>query len=174
MADSADHTGHAPTRAADAVPAWRDPVRLAAANISPATGLATDFLNAFNEPVMLIDLLADMPDMLDELNAWAPVDYAGHFRRSGFQARDLAILAFTHADPAIREPFDRATAALNRRITETIADARRHVAATAGTGLAALCAAAGADLRARIAELDAMIHGGAPAGADALIDAMFD
>jgi hypothetical protein len=40
-----------------------DPDLLKAANINPATGLATDYLNHYNEIAMMIATLGDMPDM---------------------------------------------------------------------------------------------------------------
>ncbi len=40
-----------------------DPDLLKAANINPVTGLATDYLNHFNEIAMMIATLADMPEM---------------------------------------------------------------------------------------------------------------
>ena len=36
---------------------------LLAANVNPATGLATDYLNLFNEAIMLFEMGLDMPDM---------------------------------------------------------------------------------------------------------------
>ena len=35
--------------------------RLRAANINPRTGLATDYLNHFNEAIMLLEMIPDMP-----------------------------------------------------------------------------------------------------------------
>ena len=39
-----------------------DAERLAAANINPKTRLASDYLNHFNEAIMLLDLLPSMPE----------------------------------------------------------------------------------------------------------------
>ena len=36
-------------------------LRLTDSNINPATGLATDYLNRFNEAVMLLDMLTTCP-----------------------------------------------------------------------------------------------------------------
>ena len=69
--------------------AWWDPDVLTEANIVPSTGLATDYLNVFNEAVMLFGLLSDMPDMIEELRNWQPMSYEKHFARSGFQAKDF-------------------------------------------------------------------------------------
>lgn len=40
--------------------AWAE--RLRVANINPRTGLATDYLNHFNEAVMLLEMVPDMPE----------------------------------------------------------------------------------------------------------------
>jgi hypothetical protein len=56
------------------------------ANINPVSLLATDYLNHFNEAVMLLELIPDMPDMLEDAKRWAPKPYKQHFRDSGFMA----------------------------------------------------------------------------------------
>jgi hypothetical protein len=89
---------------------------LTAANIDPTTGLATDYLNHFNEVVMLLDLLADMPDMREDVLAWAPASYQDHFIRSGFRAKALAVAAYEAADPRFREPFDTVVAEIDAHI----------------------------------------------------------
>ena len=40
--------------------------RLRAANINPHTGLATDYLNHFNEAVMLLEMVPDMPECAED------------------------------------------------------------------------------------------------------------
>jgi hypothetical protein len=71
---------------------------LIAANVNPETGLATDFLNHFNEVVMLMEMLPDMPDCLEDILDWEIIDYCTHFERSGLKDKDLTILAY-HAAP---------------------------------------------------------------------------
>jgi hypothetical protein len=48
-------------------------------NINPQTLLATDYLNHFNEIHMLLDMLADMPDCLDDIINWEAISYQKHF-----------------------------------------------------------------------------------------------
>ena len=48
---------------------------LAAANINPQTGLATDYLNHFNEAVMLLDMIPDVPDCVQDFMEWRPLAY---------------------------------------------------------------------------------------------------
>ena len=80
---------------------------LADANINPLTGLATDYLNHFNEAIMLLEMLSSCPDCLDDFLTWRPASYREHFLASRFRARDLAIAAYDDADPRVRECFDR-------------------------------------------------------------------
>jgi len=80
--------------------------QLAAANINPKTGLATDYLNHFNEAIMLLEMVPDMPECFEDFLTWEPLSYAEHFRASNFKARDLAIEAYDGADPGIRADFD--------------------------------------------------------------------
>ena len=78
---------------------------LAAANINPDTGLATDYLNHFNEVAMLIDMLASMPDVVEDIMEWRPITYPEHFHVTGFRAKDLAIEAYGACDPAVLAGF---------------------------------------------------------------------
>ena len=79
---------------------------LRAANINPRTGLATDYLNHFNEAIMLLEMIPDMPECAEDFLTWSPLSYAEHFWASNFKARDLAIEAYELADPKIRAEFD--------------------------------------------------------------------
>ena len=73
--------------------------KLRAANINPRTGLATDYLNHFNEAIMLLEMIPDMPECAEDFLSWHPLSYAEHFTASNFKARDLAISAYDSADP---------------------------------------------------------------------------
>ena len=80
-----------------------------AANINPRTGLATDYLNHFNEAIMLLEMIPDMPECADDFLIWRPLTYTEHFVASNFKARDLAIEAYESADAIIRAEFDGVT-----------------------------------------------------------------
>jgi hypothetical protein len=149
-----------------------DPEALAAANIMPATGLATDYLNVFNEAVMLFGLLADMPDMIDELAAWEPLSYEEHFARSGFQAKDLAIAAYRAADPEVRGPFDALSAEISDMIQVAVREAGERIAR--GEDIAEYVVETTFGLQSAIMLLDGRVHGGRVGGAQDDIDALFD
>src|ERR1051326_4470707 len=91
--------------------------QLRAANINPRTGLATDYLNHFNEAIMLLEMIPDMPECADDFLQWRPLSYAEHFIASNFQARDLAVSAYEAADPEIRAEFDQITGTMTNILT---------------------------------------------------------
>ena len=98
---------------------------LKAANINPRTGLATDYLNHFNEAVMLLEMIPDMPDCAEDFLQWRPLSYAEHFTASNFKARDLAISAYETADAGIRAEFDHITSTMTSILT-AVGDAMRE------------------------------------------------
>lgn len=88
---------------------------LRAANINPRTGLATDYLNHFNEAIMLLEMIPDMPECAEDFLTWTPLSYAEHFWASNFKARDLAIEAYELSDA--RPEFDNVTASMTSILT---------------------------------------------------------
>jgi hypothetical protein len=96
---------------ADEYAAWQERVR--GKNISETSLLATDYLNHFNEIIMLIGMVPDMPEMIEDCKTWKPKSYADHFRDSGFSAKDVAIEAYEHSPAQFRVPFDQTTQRLN-------------------------------------------------------------
>jgi hypothetical protein len=90
---------------------------LRAANINPRTGLATDYLNHFNEAIMLLEMIPDMPECAEDFLGWQPLSYCEHFTASNFKGRDLAIQAYGSADAGIRAEFDNVTTAMTSILT---------------------------------------------------------
>jgi len=127
--------------------------QLAKANINPNTGLATDYLNHFNEAIMLLDLVATMPECLTDLMQWAPLTYEQHFTGSSFKERELAIAAYQAADPAARAELERLTGTM----TEILLGTRDGMATQACEAETASNAAA--QLRELIVRAGAVING---------------
>jgi len=82
-------------------------------NINGETLLATDYLNHFNEVVMLIELLPGAPEFMVDVAAWRPKSYADHFRNGGFVHKALAIAAYHHSPAVYCEAFDAVVATLD-------------------------------------------------------------
>src|SRR3979411_1472892 len=80
--------------------------RLRAANINPRTGLATDYLNHFNEAIMLLEMIPDIPECVEDFLAWRPLSYREHFMASNFKARELAIEAYVARAAMMRAEFE--------------------------------------------------------------------
>jgi hypothetical protein len=146
--------------------------RAVGSNVNEKSLLATDYLNHINEIVMLLEIVPDAPECLDDCKAWAPLDYAEHFRNSGIADRDLAIEAYPHSPPHFKEPFDRLVREMNRLIAISIRrldiilaegneDQTRHVAARASQNLQDL-----------IGQASAIIHGDEHIIDQAQIDAL--
>lgn len=76
-------------------------------NVNSNTFLATDFLNNFNELIMMIAMLPDQPDLLEEIEEWQPLEYVEHFAHTGFPDRQLAIAGWYRADPKLRSAIER-------------------------------------------------------------------
>ena len=94
--------------------------KLADANINPTSFLATDYLNHFNEIVMLMEMVPDMPDIAEDTYEWEPKSYPQHFADSGFTAKDLAIEAFEKAPDVIRARFDKVCGDIDDLVLKTI------------------------------------------------------
>jgi hypothetical protein len=137
--------------------------RLRAANINPRTGLATDYLNHFNEAVMLLEMIPDMPECAEDFLAWHPRSYREHFMASHFKARDLAIEAYESADIIIRTEFDNITttmtsilSAVGAAMREARQDKTRATLAEQATGW----------VKPLVALAGGIINGGAEADVD--------
>jgi hypothetical protein len=128
---------------------------LIAANIDPDTWLATDYLNHFNEVVMMLDLLGDMPELRDEVLAWAPASYQEHFERSSFRAKALAIAAYGFAPAAARGPFD----ALTVEIDALLLAAQAELASADPEDVARLGPATAAMVQPLLMRLGGLVHG---------------
>ena len=82
------------------------------ANINPRTGLATDYLNHFNEAVMVLEMIPDMPECAEDFLGWRPLSYREHFEASNLKAQDLIIQAYDQAEATLRTEFDRVIGAM--------------------------------------------------------------
>jgi len=154
------------------LPACPDPdearaAELVAANINPRTGLATDYLNHFNEAIMLLEMIPDMLECCEDFLAWCPLSYCEHFMASNFKAKDLAISAYESADPDIRAEF------------EQITDTMTEILTAVGTGMreanqdktrAKLAGQAIGWLKPLVSAAGGVINGGSEADVDSIMN----
>jgi len=103
--------------------------RVKGTTIDPATLLSTDYFNLFNEVIMLLGMLGDMPDMLEEVTAWQFKTYQQHFADSGLAFAELAIEAYPHAPPSALAHFESTIQRMHDTVEEAklvLTDARDH------------------------------------------------
>ncbi len=150
---------------------------LVEANINPRTGLSTDYLNHFNEMIMMIGLYESSPDIRDEILAWRLLNYRQHFETSGFRSKALALLGYEMAQPGVKKHLDSILAEIDTVLLAAQA-AVRHEHNHGDSTHALQEAAEAAELL--IARASAVINGLAGADeaeaddAQAAVDALFE
>ncbi len=153
--------------------------KLVQANINPDTGLATDYLNHFNEVMMLLEMLPDMPDCAEDVLAWTPLAYEDHFEISGFSDKKLAVDAYRAAPAVLRENLEARVSDINAlvlgiqeqlRTAGSPIEVAGEVAEIATHSIKPLIAMAGGIIHGHVEEKATHCEGDA---AQAEIDAMF-
>jgi hypothetical protein len=144
-------------------------------NINAATGLSTDYLNHFNEAIMLLEMFTSFPECLDDILAWRPMSYREHFAASKFKDRDIAIAAYDAADPSLRSGLDMLADTMNA-VLDT---ARTAMSANLPPAAAAMVAGRAATaLKPLVARAGAVINGerysGEPDLPQTAVDVLFD
>jgi hypothetical protein len=123
--------------------------RRASALINPASGLANDYLNLFNEIVMLVEQLPHVPELIEDIMAWRPKSYLDYFRTSALPGSITALDAYENLDVRFRRSFESIVEELDRRATGSVAAVRRKFKSQNDEGetLAVICERAGANIR---------------------------
>ena len=143
-------------------------------NINPETLLATDYLNHFNEIVMLLDMVPTMPECLDDAKNWAPKSYEQHFQDSVFTDKHLAILAYQNAPEQFREPFDDTVATMNVLVAEGLTAIEKSIATGQPDRIKLAVSNVSRDLQSHIDKCSAIINGNAAKLDQSAVDALFD
>jgi hypothetical protein len=148
------------------------------ANINPTTGLAHDYLNHFNEAIMMLELRTAIPEWKDHLLAWQPKTYPEHFNSSRLKHRALAVTAYESASAETRQKLDDLATAMNAILLSL--RERLRIKKTEPIS-ADLAGAATAHLKVLVARAGAVINGGAVGEEEALagnpqsvVDALLD
>ncbi len=143
-------------------------------NINEETMLATDYLNHFNEIIMLLDMVPMMPECLDDAKTWAPKTYQAHFRDSVFTDKELAILAYENAPLRFREPFDDTVAKMNGLVAEGLSAIEQAIATGEPGRIELAVTEVSRKLQAYIDRCSAIIHGHTSKLDQSAVDALFD
>lgn len=134
----------------------------AAALINPASGLANDFLNVYNEILMLIEMLPAMPELADDIFAWRPCSYRAYFMQSALPGRNDALDAYGRLEPAFRSLFETSVELLAECGVAAIRAVERALALDAAGGelLTDVCADWCANIRKQLDSTEQLVNWG--------------
>jgi hypothetical protein len=135
----------------------------AEAIVNPASGLANDYLNLFNEIVMLIEQLPAMPELIEDILRWRPVTYQDYFALSVLPGRTSALDAYATLDGNFRRDFEIVVADLDRRAVGAVVAIRRHYKVTgvvSPESMAYICERAGEALREVLLKATSLVNHG--------------
>lgn len=89
-------------------------------NINTKTLLSTDYLNHFNEIVMMIAMIPEMPEIIDDCKEWQTKNYIQHFADSSLSYKDIAIELYKKVPFKTRDAFEKTIEQTNNIIIQTI------------------------------------------------------
>jgi hypothetical protein len=99
----------------------------AACLVNPASGIANDYLNHFNEILLLIENLPTLlPEMLDELLCWRPITYREYFAKSLLPGSSRALQIYDGLDDTFRRDFESIIDGINAMALASIDVIRAH------------------------------------------------
>ena len=153
------------------IDAWRDLVR--GTNINEESLLATDYLNHFSEVLMLVEMVPDMPDMLDEIREWRCKSYKEHFANGDFGDKDLAIEAYDHAPAHLRSQLESIVLNIDDLVRISLDRIEKVTLRSHKEALDVIVARASRDLRRLLDVTNCIIAGSQHTIAQAEIDTMF-
>ncbi|MDA1099470.1 MAG: hypothetical protein O2967_10855 [Proteobacteria bacterium] len=155
-------TGQASESTRQSDPTARLKALVADTNVNDDTFLATDYLNHFNEIVMLLEMIPDMPDILEDAREWQPKTYDQHFNDSGLSDSHITIEAYENAPKEFREPFDKTIERMNKVVASSLKRIEAAMDSPQPEELIAATAAASRQLQRLIDIAAAIIHGDTP------------
>jgi hypothetical protein len=159
-------------------------------NVNEETLLTTDYLNHFNEIIMLLELVPSAPSQFSaELAEWQHESYEEHFNRSGFRDKELAIICYHNAPEAVRRAFDSSVADMEQEMVMLLQQVQEKIDSGDTEGLSLLCNEAIPRLQDLIQITAGIVNGAVPndpktvkdddakedkADAQSAVDALFD
>jgi hypothetical protein len=95
--------------------------------VSPTSGMANDYLNHFNEVLLMIENLPVLlPEMVDELVSWKPVSYRAYFERSNLPGSAEALEIYDSLDEDFRRDAEAMIDLLDKIIERSVAIITSH------------------------------------------------
>ena len=139
----------------------------ASALVNPASGIANDYLNHFNEILLMIENLPILlPEIVEDILQWKQVSYTEYFKKSPLPGSAEALRIYDALDPNFRTDFESMIELLDRIVLssiEIIFDHRLPDGSIEPEAIGEICEQNSADLRAVLDRAaDLINHGYAP------------
>lgn len=139
----------------------------ATALVNPQSGIANDYLNHFNEILLMVENLPVLPpDMVDEILGWKPVSYLEYFKKSPLPGSAEASRIYESLDKGFRTDFEAMIELMDRIILASImviADHRLPDGSIDPAAISDTCEQCSADIRLVLDRTaDLVNHGYAP------------
>lgn len=147
--------------------------RIVGTNIDQRSLLSTDYFNHFNEVVMMLGMVGDMPEILDDIDKWDFKTYREHFMESGLGFAPLAIECYEAAPAELRERFEKIATQMSMLIVETRLKLRGAMEAGEMDRFKDMAQLHSMELQGMIDDGAAVVHGYTASLDQAKIDAMF-
>nr|WP_319484016.1 hypothetical protein [uncultured Cohaesibacter sp.] len=135
-----------------------EPELLLEANINPVTLLATDYLNHFNEVLMLIEMLPSMPECAEDIVSWRPMCYPDYFEQSTFKEKQLAISLYDSVQPQVRDQLESLVNDIDTKIMGLVERIVSVEGEQSGASFDALAFMASTEIRPLIDRVSALIN----------------
>ncbi|MBB4199375.1 hypothetical protein CCR94_05955 [Rhodoblastus sphagnicola] len=136
--------------------------------VNPISGLANDYLNVFNEVLLLLEFLPTMPEMTEEALAWQPRSYCAYFEQSTLPDAKHALRAYADVDPLLRRKFESVLSRLNQIVTDAQSTiAQESTGPDYPDSIVGSCEATAEQIRIGLAYVNRLINEGAPSSAGA-------
>ena len=139
-------------------------LRKASHLVNPNSGIANDYLNQYNEILLLVENLPVLlPEMIDELLAWKPRTYDEYFTVSPLAGGHLAISIYQALDKTFREHFEKQITKINglaEKAIVVIGNQRHGAAEMRPEDIEAFCEQISAKLRGEIEKAAGLVNHG--------------
>lgn len=136
----------------------------AAGLVNPASGVANDYLNHFNEILLLIENLPVLlPEMVDEILDWSPKSYQDYFRASPLPGSAAAITLYERLNHDFRRSFEGIVDEINRVALDSVAVISREREASGNVcaeRVEKFCESASATMRAMLLRAENLVNYG--------------
>lgn len=89
--------------------------------VNPSSGIANDFLNQYNEVLLLVENLPVLlPEMVEELLAWKSKTYEEYFTLSPLPGSEIAIKIYSSLDKSFIRKFEAQMSKINKLANKAI------------------------------------------------------